>query len=122
MVGRACACGDLRPERGSSSPVAALWVWAWVLAGMAFTDTSSPWSPTLGLEPIIARMLSAYGVRVEQVAEPHPEGGWQQARCDRVAQLLAEDPAAWNPDQYNNLANVDAYRDLAGSCTPNLAG
>jgi cysteine synthase len=66
-----------------------------------------------GLEPIIVRMLSAYGVQVEQVDEPHPDGGWQQARRDRVAQLLAEDPGAWNPDQYNNPDNVEAYRGLA---------
>ena len=66
-----------------------------------------------GLEPIVARMLSAYGVVVDQVSEPHPDGGWQQARCDRVAQLLAEDPGAWHPDQYNNPDNVDAYHGLA---------
>ena len=66
-----------------------------------------------GLEPIVARMLSAYGVHVDQVTEPHPDGGWQQARCDRVAELLAENPGAWHPDQYNNPDNVDAYRGLA---------
>ncbi|MUM33293.1 pyridoxal-phosphate dependent enzyme, partial [Mycolicibacterium sp. CBMA 361] len=32
---------------------------------------------------------------------------------DRVAQILAADPDAWYPDQYNNPDNVDAYRDLA---------
>ena len=58
-------------------------------------------------------MLSAYGVQVEQVTEPHPDGGWQQARCDRVAELLAEHPEAWNPDQYNNPDNVGAYHGLA---------
>ncbi len=67
----------------------------------------------IGLEPIVARMLSAYGVEVDQVSEPHPDGGWQQARCDRVIQLLAENPGAWHPDQYNNPDNVDAYRGLA---------
>ena len=112
MVGRARARGDLRPGARiieSSSGTLGLGL---ALAGMAYghpvTVVTDP-----GLEPIIARMLSAYGVRVEQVAEPHPEGGWQQARCDRVAQLLAEDPAAWNSDQYNNPDNVDAYRELA---------
>ncbi|OOK70475.1 pyridoxal-phosphate dependent enzyme family protein [Mycobacterium kansasii] len=66
-----------------------------------------------GLEPIIARMLTAYGSRVDMVTEPHPVGGWQQARKDRVAELLAADPAAWNPNQYSNPDNVDAYRPLA---------
>ncbi|WP_131723992.1 PLP-dependent cysteine synthase family protein, partial [Mycobacteroides abscessus] len=44
---------------------------------------------------------------------PHPIGGWQQARKDRVAQLLAAEPDSWCPDQYQNPDNVDAYRGLA---------
>ena len=90
------------------------------LAGMVYqhpvTVVTDP-----GLEPIVARMLSAYGVQVEQVNEPHPQGGWQQARRDRVAQLLAEDPEAWNPDQYNNPDNVSAYRELALEMAPLVA-
>jgi cysteine synthase len=66
-----------------------------------------------GLEPIIARMLSAYGADVDIVTASHPDGGWQQARRDRVAHLLAADPQAWIPDQYNNPDNVEAYRSLA---------
>lgn len=58
-------------------------------------------------------MLTAYGARVDVVCEPHPVGGWQQARKDRVAQLLAADSRAWNPNQYSNPDNVDAYRPLA---------
>ncbi|MEU2122297.1 PLP-dependent cysteine synthase family protein [Nocardia niwae] len=66
-----------------------------------------------GLEPIMRRMLAAYGARVELVTEPHPTGGWQQARRDRVAELLARDPRAWCPDQYRNPDNRDAYETLA---------
>lgn len=66
-----------------------------------------------GLEPIIARMLTAYGAGVDMVTQPHPVGGWQQARKDRVAQLMAEYPGAWNPNQYGNPDNVGAYRSLA---------
>lgn len=66
-----------------------------------------------GMEPIIQRMLSAYGADVDLVTEPHPEGGWQQARRDRVKEILAADDNAWYPDQYNNPDNVDAYRGLA---------
>ena len=80
------------------------------LAGMAYGHPVTVVTDT-GLEPIIARMLCAYGVRVEQVTEPHPQGGWQQARCDRVAQLLTEDPEAWNPDQYNNPDNTGCRSD-----------
>ena len=112
MVSRARARGDLRPGARiieSSSGTLGLGL---ALAGMAYGHPVTIVTDS-GLEPIIARMLSAYGVQVEQVTAPHPDGGWQQARCDRVAQLMAEDPEAWNPDQYNNPDNVGAYRALA---------
>lgn len=66
-----------------------------------------------GMEPIVQRMLAAYGADVDLVRDPHPVGGWQQARKDRVAELLAADPHAWVPDQYSNPDNVDAYQPLA---------
>lgn len=66
-----------------------------------------------GLEPIVARMLAAYGAEVDMVTAPHPTGGWQQARRDRVAQLLARESGAWCPDQYSNPDNVDGYESLA---------
>ncbi|MEV6106898.1 PLP-dependent cysteine synthase family protein [Streptomyces sp. NPDC051940] len=66
-----------------------------------------------GLEPATARLLAAYGARVEVVTEPHPTGGWQQARRDRVRRLLAAHPGSWCPDQYNNPDNVAAYTPLA---------
>ncbi|MGY1943972.1 PLP-dependent cysteine synthase family protein [Nocardia asiatica] len=64
------------------------------------------------LEPIVSRMLAAYGARVNLVTEPHPTGGWQQARRDRVAELLDHHPGAWSPDQDNNPDNVDGYESL----------
>ncbi|HPZ95328.1 MAG TPA: PLP-dependent cysteine synthase family protein [Mycobacterium sp.] len=112
MVAQARARGDLRPGARiieSSSGTLGLGL---ALAGMAYGHPVTIVTDT-GLEPIVASMLRAYGVQVDQVGEPHPEGGWQQARCERVAQLLAEDPHAWHPDQYNNPDNVAAYRDLA---------
>ncbi|WP_084535011.1 PLP-dependent cysteine synthase family protein [Nocardia yamanashiensis] len=75
-----------------------------------------------GLEPIVARMLAAYGARVDLVAEPHPDGGWQQARRDRVAELLAAEPDAWCPDQYSNPDNVDGYESLALELISQLGG
>ena len=66
-----------------------------------------------GLEPSMTRLLTAYGARVDIVTEPHPTGGWQQARRDRVAQLLAQHPGSWCPDQYNNPDNTTAYTPLA---------
>lgn len=112
MVERARARGDLRPGARiieSSSGTLGLGL---ALAGMVYQHPVTVVTDS-GLEPIVARMLSAYGVQVEQVTEPHPQGGWQQARCDRVAELLAEDPEAWHPDQYNNPDNVESYRALA---------
>ncbi|WP_225729299.1 MULTISPECIES: PLP-dependent cysteine synthase family protein [unclassified Nocardia] len=66
-----------------------------------------------GLEPMVARLLNAYGARIELVGEPHPVGGWQQARRERVAELLERDTGAWCPDQYNNPDNVAGYESLA---------
>jgi cysteine synthase A len=66
-----------------------------------------------GLEPIVARLLIAYGARVEIVTDPHPSGGWQQARRDRVAELLDAEPDAWCPDQYSNPDNIAGYESLA---------
>ncbi|MFF8474901.1 PLP-dependent cysteine synthase family protein [Streptomyces sp. NPDC015414] len=66
-----------------------------------------------GMEPSVLRMLTTLGVHVDQVTAPHPEGGWQQARRRRVAELLERTPTAFCPDQYHNPDNVAAYRPLA---------
>ncbi|CAN7302380.1 PLP-dependent cysteine synthase family protein [Mycolicibacterium frederiksbergense] len=66
-----------------------------------------------GMEPIIQHMLAAFGAQIELVTEPHPRGGWQQARTERVHEIVCTDPQAWHPDQYNNPDNVEAYRGLA---------
>jgi cysteine synthase len=65
-----------------------------------------------GMEPPLRNLLTAYGARVDLVDTPHPTGGWQQARRDRVNQLL-DDQGGFCPDQYNNPDNVDAYQSLA---------
>ncbi|MER6565418.1 PLP-dependent cysteine synthase family protein [Streptomyces sp. NPDC001093] len=66
-----------------------------------------------GIEPLMTGLLSAYGARVDVVTTPHPQGGWQQARRQRVEELLAVHRGAWCPDQYNNPDNVVAYAPLA---------
>jgi cysteine synthase len=112
MVERARARGDLAPGAAIVESTSGTLGLGLALAGRVYrhpvTLVTDP-----GLEPIIARMLTAYGARVDVVTEPHPVGGWQQARKDRVAQLLAADPGAWNPNQYSNPDNVGAYRPLA---------
>ncbi|MBO4207163.1 PLP-dependent cysteine synthase family protein [Micromonospora echinofusca] len=73
-----------------------------------------------GMEPSMRYLLSAYGARVDVVERPHPTGGWQQARRDRVAELVAARPGAFCPDQYHNPDNVGAYRELGLELTAQL--
>lgn len=112
MVERARARGLLRPGARIVESTSGSLGLGLALAGMTYghpvTVVTDP-----GLEPIVQNMLTAYGADVDVVSEPHPVGGWQQARKDRVAQLLAADPDAWCPDQYSNPDNIDAYRSLA---------
>ncbi|OBS03369.1 pyridoxal-5'-phosphate-dependent protein subunit beta [Mycobacterium gordonae] len=112
MVERAKARGELRPGARIVESTSGTMGLGLALAGSVYdhpvTLVTDP-----GMEPIIQRMLAAYGAQIEMVSEPHPVGGWQQARKDRVGELLADDPDTWCPDQYNNPDNVDAYRPLA---------
>ncbi|WP_214411568.1 PLP-dependent cysteine synthase family protein [Sphaerisporangium fuscum] len=80
-----------------------------IVHGHPLTIVSDP-----GMEPIVQRLLAAYGARVDTVTAPHPVGGWQQARLDRVRELLAAHPGSYCPGQYDNPDNVDAYAALAG--------
>lgn len=112
MVAQARARGDLAPGSRIIESTSGTLGLGLALAAKVYGHPVTVVTDT-GLEPIVARMLSAYGVSVDVVSEPHPQGGWQQARRDRVAELLADDPDAWYPDQYNNPDNVDAYRGLA---------
>lgn len=64
------------------------------------------------LDEMTRRLLRAYGTRLEIVDRPHPAGGWQRARLERVERLLREIPDAYWPDQYNNPDNPAGYRQL----------
>ncbi|MGV9733926.1 PLP-dependent cysteine synthase family protein [Rhodococcus aetherivorans] len=112
MVERARSRGELIPGariiESSSGTLGLGLALAGIVHGHPVTVVTDP-----GLEPIIRRMLAAYGADVELVTEPHPSGGWQQARRDRVRQLLDAHPGSWCPDQYNNPDNVEAYQSLA---------
>ena len=112
MVERGRARGDLLPGARIVESTSGTLGLGLALAGTVYghpvTLVTDP-----GMEPMMLRMLAAYGADIDLVTEPHPTGGWQQARRDRVAEILAGDPTAWYPDQYNNPDNVDAYRDLA---------
>ncbi|WP_169314247.1 PLP-dependent cysteine synthase family protein [Streptomyces piniterrae] len=112
MVERARARGELRPGGRIIESTSGTLGLGLALAGMVYghpvTLVTDP-----GLEPAMTRLLTAYGAEVDIVPAPHPAGGWQQARRDRVAQLLAQHPGSWCPDQYNNPDNTTAYLPLA---------
>ncbi|MGW2260295.1 PLP-dependent cysteine synthase family protein [Streptomyces sp. NPDC001780] len=112
MVERARSRGDLLPGRPVIESTSGTLGLGLALAGMVYghpvTLVTDP-----GLEPSMIRLLAAYGATVDLVPRPHPTGGWQQARRDRVAELLARHPGAWSPDQYSNPDNVAAYTPLA---------
>ncbi|MCA2243408.1 PLP-dependent cysteine synthase family protein [Mycolicibacterium peregrinum] len=112
MVERGRARGDLLPGARIVESTSGTLGLGLALAGTVYghpvTLVADP-----GMEPIMHRMLAAYGAHVDVVSTPHPQGGWQQARRDRVAELLAAEANAWYPDQYNNPDNVEAYQGLA---------
>ncbi|MFC5136748.1 PLP-dependent cysteine synthase family protein [Actinomycetospora rhizophila] len=112
MVRRARERGDLQPGCRIVESTSGTLGLGLALAGIAFghpvTLVSDP-----GMEPLMYRLLQAYGTELETVPAPAECGGWQQARRDRVARLLADDPGAWCPDQYHNPDNVEAYTPLA---------
>ncbi|WP_436495170.1 PLP-dependent cysteine synthase family protein [Actinokineospora sp. HUAS TT18] len=65
------------------------------------------------LEPSMRALLRSYGARLEIVEDPHPVGGWQQARLDRLHAVRDSLPGCFWPDQYNNPDNPSGYADLA---------
>ncbi len=112
MVERARARGELAPGariiESTSGTLGLGLALAGTFYGHPVTLVTDP-----GMEPLMRNMLAAYGTRIELVTDPHPSGGWQRARCDRVAELLDAHSTAWCPNQYNNPDNVDAYDSLA---------
>ncbi|MGW8378095.1 PLP-dependent cysteine synthase family protein [Streptomyces sp. ODS28] len=112
MVERARVKGELAPGarivESTSGTLGLGLALAGLVHGHPVTLVTDP-----GLEPSMNRLLTAYGARVDTVAEPHPTGGWQQARRERVREVLAEEPGSWCPDQYHNPDNVSAYTPLA---------
>ncbi|WP_304528773.1 PLP-dependent cysteine synthase family protein [Pseudonocardia sp. MH-G8] len=104
--------GDLRPGARIVESTSGTLGLGLALAGIAYehpvTLVSDP-----GMEPMMVRMLRAYGAQVDVVDRPSPQGGWQEARREHVRDLLARDPDAYCPDQYNNPDNVAAYGPLA---------
>lgn len=63
-------------------------------------------------DPALVARFRALGATIETVAELS-EGGWQRARINVAERMLAEDPAAWRPNQYDNPEITDGYESLA---------
>lgn len=112
MVAAARERGELRPGARIVESTSGTLGLGLALAGITFGHPVSLVTDA-GLEPQLTGLLRAYGAEVHTVTTPHPQGGWQQARRERVAELLAADPDAWCPDQYHNPDNALAYRPLA---------
>ncbi|WP_329021721.1 PLP-dependent cysteine synthase family protein [Streptomyces sp. NBC_00690] len=112
MVERARARGELKPGARIIESTSGTLGLGLALAGMVYghpvTLVTDP-----GLERSMTRLLTAYGAQVNVVSDPHPTGGWQQARRDRVTRLMDRHPDSWCPDQYNNPDNTTAYTPLA---------
>ncbi|WP_169989088.1 PLP-dependent cysteine synthase family protein [Microbispora sp. H10836] len=119
MVRSARRRGQLRPGgvivESTSGTLGLGLALAGIVHGHPVTLVADP-----GLEPLMARLLRAYGARLEIVTAPHPVGGWQEARRERVRQLTDELPDAYCPDQYNNPDNVAAYTTLAAELVTQL--
>ncbi|MFI2437520.1 PLP-dependent cysteine synthase family protein [Streptomyces sp. NPDC018693] len=112
MVERARARGDLPPGGRIVESTSGTLGLGLALAGMVWEHPVTLVTDR-GLEESMRTRLTAHGAEVDIVDVPHPAGGWQEARRERVRQLLAERPGSWCPDQYNNPDNVAAYTPLA---------
>jgi cysteine synthase A len=68
-------------------------------------------------DPVVDAKLQArleyFGASVDIVSEPATVGGIQGARLARVEQLVAENPGAYWPRQYDNPWNALAYAEVA---------
>ncbi|MFI0449670.1 PLP-dependent cysteine synthase family protein [Actinomadura sp. 6N118] len=112
MIARARERGDLSPGEPIIESTSGTLGLGLALAGIAYghpvTLVTDP-----GMEPMIRNLLRAHGARVEVVEAPHPVGGWQEARRQRVRELRAREQHSYCPDQYHNPDNVAAYEGLA---------
>ncbi|MEV0644088.1 cysteine synthase family protein [Phytomonospora sp. NPDC050363] len=71
------------------------------------------------IDPITLAKLTAMGCEVH-VVEAMTGGGWQSARLERLAELMATLPGAFWPRQYSNPQNPAAYAGLAAELSREL--
>lgn len=65
------------------------------------------------LDPYTRARLSDLDVQVDVISEPDHNGGFQQPRLDRLAQLRRKLGKTFWPRQYSNPTNPQAYHSLA---------
>jgi S-sulfo-L-cysteine synthase (3-phospho-L-serine-dependent) len=112
MLLAARARGDLQPGGTIVESSSGTFALGLALAGIGLGHPVTIVHEPL-LEPMLRYLLQAYGVHLECVTEPHPTGGWTEARRERVRQLCATIPGAYWPNQYDNPDGADAYTGLA---------
>ena len=72
------------------------------------------------VDPALRRRMRDLGAAVDIVAEPAPDGGYQRARLDRLAELRSRHPRHFLPAQYSNPDNPGAYALLADELAATL--
>src|SRR5690606_27848571 len=108
MIIRARERGELAPGSPIIESTSGTLGLGLLLAGISYGHPATLVTDP-GLEPLMANLLRAHGARVDVVPAPHPVGGWQEARRQRVRELRDRHPGAYCPDQYHNPDNVAAY-------------
>lgn len=66
------------------------------------------------VSPSIINWYKAFGAEVDVVTVPDATGGYQRPRIARVQELLALNPGAYWPNQYENLDNSEGHAALTG--------
>lgn len=56
------------------------------------------------------KIIKAYGAKVSFVNSPANEGGYLQARLDKVQEILGSNPRSFWTNQYGNIQNPAAHR------------
>ncbi len=111
MVSAARRRGELAPGAPIVESTSGTFGLGLALAGIAYGHPVTVVTDA-GLEPMMSGLLAAHGARVVIVDRPDPVGGWQEARRRTVRRLLAAQPGAWWPDQYNNPDAPAGYTGL----------
>jgi cysteine synthase len=63
------------------------------------------------IDGLMRARIEALGACLDVVETCHPQGGWQLARLQRLREVLAANPGAFWPRQYDTTANAGAYEE-----------